>query len=343
MAQIEFRPAQRRNLGLVFGFMGYTGSGKSLSGLKFSRGLAARPGEDLKDPATLAKVDARIRALDTENGRLLMYAPAPGQKLGPAIFGFQHGEMRAPFSPQAYLDAINFTAIDCAVYMIDSFSHEWTGEGGQHDMQTAALEKMMQKNPNLSEESVSSLAWKKPKMDHRRLVSRLTQLGCHVVICLRAEEKLLVEKDPATKKVKFTAPADLPIEKRYTPECDRKFPYELTLSLLLTPEKPGFPIPLKLQEQHKEFIPRDRPISEESGRAIADWARGGVAVVEQRPPADPMPAGWNSWTLEERGINRASKGTQALRDWYKHLTPAERESIQSKLPELIESANKVEP
>ena len=49
------------------------------------------------------------------------------------------------------------------------------------------------------------------------------------------------------------------------------------MSFLLTPDAPGYPKPIKLQEQHKALFPLDKPINEESGRLIAEWASGGSA------------------------------------------------------------------
>ena len=48
-------------------------------------------------------------------------------------------------------------------------------------------------------------------------------------------------------------------------------PFELTVSVLFTPDAPGVPMPIKLQEQHRTLFPLNQPITEESGRLIAEW------------------------------------------------------------------------
>ena len=58
---------------------------------------------------------------------------------------------------------------------------------------------------------------------------------------------------------------------------------------LLTPDAPGMPKPLKLQEQHKALFPLDKPVNEESGRKVAEWAAGGVAAPA--PPAQSQQSG----------------------------------------------------
>jgi hypothetical protein len=42
----------------------------------------------------------------------------------------------------------------------------------------------------------------------------------------------------------------------------------------MTADQPGMPKPIKLQEQHRALFPLDRPLGEESGRLIAEWANG---------------------------------------------------------------------
>jgi hypothetical protein len=90
------------------------------------------------------------------------------------------------------------------------------------------------------------------------------------------------------KKTKIIAASDLPPKERWSPVCEKSFPFELTMSFVLSPERPGYPIPLKLQEQHRPFIPTDKPISIETGRLLAGWA-GGATGPTSASPAKPDP------------------------------------------------------
>lgn len=327
-----FSPAVRDRVGLLISISGGTGSGKSLSGLKVARGLAAKPGEDLTDPDTLVKVDARIAGLDTEAGRLKHYAPAPGEKPGPFTFGFMHGDMKPPFSPAAYAEAI--AEIDkngFEVALIDSGSHEWAGEGGVSDMQEEALAAAVERakaahdrenrnyafDEDKTRERLSMACWKGPKMEHKRLVSRLLQSRCHIILCLRAEERIRmeqVEEEGSSgrkfKKTVITQPKDMPVHERWQPVCEKKLPFEFTVSLLLTMDRPGFPIPLKLEEQHKVAVPLDRPLSEVTGQMLAAWARGGASKAE--PTIESLIA---------IGNEKAAAGVDALRSWWTSLAP----------------------
>jgi hypothetical protein len=60
----------------------------------------------------------------------------------------------------------------------------------------------------------------------------------------------------------------------FQPICSKDMPYELTVSFLLSADKPGYPIPMKLQEQHKAMFPLDQLLDEKSGQRIAEWAKG---------------------------------------------------------------------
>lgn len=340
---IAFTPAIRDRVGLIIGMIGASGSGKTMSALKLARGLA---GGD----------DSKIAVIDTEAGRAKHYAPAPGEKPSEFRFGFQHGDLKPPFTPEAYTEAIQ-TADKAGfeVIVIDSFSHEWEGEGGQHDIHLEELEKAVERarkyaGANFDEDKAyerSSMgAWKEPKSRHRRLVARLLQCRAHLIICMRADEKVRMEtveeegrNGQKYKKTVITQPKDLPIEERWVPICEKKFPYELTLSLLLAPVKPGVPIPLKLQEQHKPAVPLDRQVNEETGRQLAEWARGG-ALKQSEDDRPPRPLD----ELVAAGDAIAGQGVPSLEKWWStSLNKKERVLLKEKIGAWKTTAAAVKP
>lgn len=288
-----FRPGTRENTQLIIGSIGASGSGKTYSLFELATGLAYPEASNAEELAAIIQKEGRnrIAVIDTERGRALHYAPPPGQRADPwadsATFAFDHMAMEPPFSPQAYQEAAE-SADDAGytVVIIDSGSHEWAGEGGvlewqETEMQEAAERRAKRYNRQVGFqdlEAVKMQSWIKPKMAHKKLVGRLTTLRAHLLIALRGEQKVHMGKDPNDpKKTVVITPADLPPNKRWSPVCEKDFPYELTMSFVLSPEEPGVPIPLKLQKQHRPFIPLDRPISIETGRALAGWAGGSTA------------------------------------------------------------------
>jgi hypothetical protein len=183
-------------------------------------------------------------------------------------------QITAPFRPDKYADAIEAAErflidqkvpVEHRVTVVDSASHEWYGEGGcleWHDELMAG-----QQSKNLS-------AWIEPKKAHKRMVNRLLQLQSHVILCFRAEPKVEAPKGEGGR-LEIVPKESLTGIDGWIPIAEKNLPFELTASFLLMADRPGVPRPIKLQEQHRAMFPLDKPIAEESGRALADWARGG--------------------------------------------------------------------
>ena len=160
-----FTPAKRENVGLWINLIGGTGGGKTYTAMRLASGIAG---------------DKPFAVIDTENRRALHYADA---------FKFDHAELRAPFTPDAYADAI--TSADKAGYpviVVDSGTHVWSGDGGVLDMQEAEFERMG------SREAVKMTSWIRPKMAHKHMVSKMLQIKAHLILCLRAEQKIEMVK-----------------------------------------------------------------------------------------------------------------------------------------------------
>jgi hypothetical protein len=151
-------------------------------------------------------------------------------------------------------------------------SLEWAGEGGILDWQEEELQRMAGSDYH-KRETCKMAAWIKPKMSHKQMVQKLLQVNAHLILCFRAEEKTKMEKD-ANGKMQI-----IPIG--WQPICSKELPYELTVSFLLTADKPGIPQPIKLQEQHKAMFPSGKLLSEESGKLVSEWAKGGIKAVDE--------------------------------------------------------------
>lgn len=126
-------------------------------------------------------------------------------------------------------------------------------------------------------------AWIEPKMAHKAMVQHLLQVRAHLIICLRAEQKIDMQRGK-DGKMEIVPKKTLSGFSDWIPICEKNLLYELTLSLILTPDRPGVPVPIKLQEQHRPFFPADQPITERSGELLGEWARGGQsheATTEQ--------------------------------------------------------------
>jgi hypothetical protein len=251
----QFKPAIRESVGLLIGLAGGTGSGKTYSAMRIASGISG---------------NKPFAVIDTEAGRAKHYADQ---------FKFDHGDLAPPFTPESYAEAI--LAADAAKYpciVVDSCSHEWSGEGGVLEMQEAELDRMAG-DPGASgywqkREACRMAAWIKPKMQHKKMVQRLLQIRAHLILCFRAEEKVEMVRDEQTKKMLIVPKKSVTGLDGWMPVCEKNLPYELTTSFLLTADAPGIPKAIKLQEQHRPMFPSDKPISEDSGRRVAVWAAG---------------------------------------------------------------------
>src|SRR3990167_4468873 len=115
------------------------------------------------------------------------------------------------------------------------------------------------------------------------MVQRLLQVRAHLVLAFRAEEKIEMVKGADGKMEVRKKVTNTGIE-GWVPICEKNLPYELTCSFLLLPSRPGVPLPIKLQEQHRALFPLDTPITEESGRRLSAWAAGGAPVTPAVTP-----------------------------------------------------------
>jgi hypothetical protein len=113
-------------------------------------------------------------------------------------------------------------------------------------------------------------------MAHKAMVQKLLQVRAHIIICLRAESKIDFVKDPKTGKTEAVPMVSPTGKDGWIPVCEKTFPFEMTASFLLTADKPGVPRVIKRQKQHEHLFPTDKPITEDSGRRIAEWAAGGT-------------------------------------------------------------------
>jgi hypothetical protein len=271
-----FRPARRENVPLLLGVAGGTGSGKTMSALRIARGIAnGHP----------------FAGIDTEHGRMSHYADR---------FPELHTtDIVAPFRPERYTEAIAaggkfLEAVPLAnrVVIVDSSSHVWAGDGGCLDWQEELTGGDPKKNPQ---------AWATVKKAHKKMVTQLLWMDCHVILCFRAEPKVdIVREGGQMKFVPKKGPTGLD---GWLPIAEKMLPYELTASFLLMADAPGVPRPIKLEEDHKPFVPLDRPLDEYVGRALAEWASGS---------APGMVRGESQAGAETRSVGDTGRGSGHL-------------------------------
>lgn len=195
MGILNIRPAKRGESKAIIGIGGVSGSGKTYTALQIARGMVSKPSE--------------IGFLDTENKRGSLYADILDGE-------FMIADLLPPFSPSRYSQAIKeFQDAGVKVLVIDSVSHEWEGEGGCDDIANAP-------KADGSERKVAN--WNGAKREHKRFMNTLLQCDMDVVCCLRAREKIKIEKIKGRDE--FIPQGIQPIQ-------EKNFMFELTASILM--------------------------------------------------------------------------------------------------------------
>jgi hypothetical protein len=243
--------------------------------------------------------------IDTEAGRAKHYRDR---------FNFKHLDMAPPFTPERYLQAVKaaekagFKAI-----VIDSASHEYDGEGGLFDIHDASNGQGPGK-------------WKDAKARHKKMMNGFLQTRADLIFCLRADEKLdLSQKDDRGKVIVQSH--------GWTPIQEKRFMYEMTLSLTMEPTNPGvvnLRLPHKIQDQHRmSFVPGEH-VTADAGRMLAAWARGETVETPDKE-------------LWDKARRVAQEGMEHLKQYYsKVLTDDERAKLKPIGVELNATAKKAD-
>jgi len=156
--------------------------------------------------------------------------------------------------------------------IIDSLSHEHSGQGGVLEWHEAEVVRLM-KAWNVSEEKANIPAWAKPKAARRQLINVLTQANANIIACFRAKDKIKI----GSGKV---------VQLGWMPDAGEEFVFELAAKSLLLPgaggvptwqsDQPGEKMMIKLPEYFRAiFSGRDgKPLDEEVGQKLAEWSVG---------------------------------------------------------------------
>jgi hypothetical protein len=242
MSVINIREAQREGARLVVGLAGISGSGKTRTALELAFGLA--------------NYDSRkVGFIDTENRRGSLYADVLKNDKG-EVQPFLIGDLEPPFSPQRYIDAIlAFQKAGVEVLVIDSITHEWEGTGGCEEIATAG-------NPRLPD-------WATAKREHKRFMNTLLQSNMHVIVCVRAREKVQVTKENG--KTVVTPLGIMPV-------TEKNVMFEMTASLLMW-NNGKLQEPMKCPEELIPVLGRGTGyITAADGKALRDWVDGAKAL-----------------------------------------------------------------
>ncbi|MBP7561428.1 MAG: ATP-binding protein [Armatimonadetes bacterium] len=236
---MAFVKAERKRAKARVAFAGPSGSGKSYSALLFAKGLGGK-----------------IAAIDTEHGSLSMYSH---------LVDFDVCELDAPFSPERYIAMIHEAEkAGYDVIVIDSITHEWTGEGGI----LSAKDHM----PGTNERD----KWRQLTPKHDGFINAMLQSPCHVVVTMRSKTAYVeVEKQGGGKRYE---------KKGMEPQQRDGMEYEFTVMFDIDQDRH---IASASKDRTTLFDGKYETITEKHGSTLREWLDSGAAPTQAAKPNLP--------------------------------------------------------
>jgi AAA domain len=274
---VPFVKAVRKEVPMLISVASVSGGGKTLSALLLAAGIAGP--------------DGVVGFIDTENGRGSMYADSP--RIVKALpKGYILSQIDPPFPPSKYIGSIEEAEkAGVTVVVIDSGTHEWEGEGGCCDI---ADNNKLGGMPN----------WAKAKREHKKFLNTLMTTSMHVILCLRARDKVKIQKVNGRDEI---------IPMGLQPITEKNLPFEMLLSLQLD-EKTHFANPIKIPESLAHLFDGTKLITKEDGEKIRLWNQSGAAGDPYEP-------------IRKRSRGAAEMGTKEYAAFYATLTPVQKKHL----------------
>jgi hypothetical protein len=309
---IRFIPVRQVTdpLTVTLGLSGTSGTGKTYTALRVARGMAE---------VVAGGAGAPIGYVDTENRRALHYRDAFPEMAHYDLRATDDAGKVVGFGPERWIEVIDAAeAAQLPVLVIDSFSHAWEGVGGVLDLHAQTLDRLT-RGDDSKRDSRSQLAWAEVKPRYRRLIDRIVRAKLNIVICTRAKPVMQDLKTRQNARPTKTRRADVP----YDVAADGDLIFEMTAMMMLDPRAPGCPVyQIKCADQFRALFDPAVPMSELTGRAMAEWARGQGEAQRRKSVMDTA-----------RDVAR--EGTQAFTAWWQSdAGKASREAVRPILEEL---------
>lgn len=314
--------AKRSKINLLLAVCGASGAGKTYTSLLLANSLAKNTG--------------KIALIDTENGRSLHYAPKEEGKenISEGIFDFLWIDFPPPYTPKRYIEAIEVAIqANVDVIIIDSISHEYAGEGGILEMaddkaiKNATDDKGVFDQKRYNASKISS--WLDPKKEHKKLMLKLLNLKIPVIFCLRAEDKLTINKE--NNKTVYS-------NSGYKSICEKSFMFEMTASIMLNPNSPGktnHALDNKLSNEFKLIFPNNKIIDTQSAEMLAKWTglnkENNKMTIEQGKK-------WLDWLVKATSNEIKEKVTKQHRESFSSLKEIDENLALSIQQELLKKA-----
>lgn len=288
--EFEVKDAVRETVPLPICVFGPTGSGKTFSGLLLAAGLAGPNG--------------LVGMVDTENKRGSLYADDPDIRAAMPGGRYKRVNLTAPYTPRRYTQALRaLETAGCTVAIVDSATHEWSGEDGCCDI--------AEKN------KVGGFAnWAMAKLEHKRFLAYCLSSPMHIIFCLRAHEKVkpvkkgdLVAPD---SNERYEKSAVIPLG--MLPDTEKNLVYEALVSFRVD-DGTHLASPVKVPKMLAHIFPGKKLLTKADGEAIRVWN-------------DSAGAGNRTEALIVRSRLAADEGVEAYKSFFGSITAAQRKALE---------------
>lgn len=243
-----FKKASKKQLKLRLLLEGVSGSGKTFSALRVAKAMGKK-----------------IAVIDTEKGSASLYSDR---------FEFDCCELAPPYKPEAYVEAIRGAEkAGYDVLIIDSISHEWSGDGGCLDIQSKLGGRYQD--------------WAKVTPRHQAFIEAILQSSMHIIATARSKSDFAMVTENGKTKVEKLG---MKTEQRDGLEFE-------------------FTTVLRINQNHMFEASKDRTnlfdgaqdiLTEKHGKKLMDWLESGEpeklasefnipAAVVAEPEKDWMP------------------------------------------------------
>jgi len=235
MSKFRIRQAEKRQAKLRLALIGVSGSGKSRGAISIALGM-----------------EKKFVVIDTEDTSADLYA---------GLGKFDVLTLEKPFTPERYIDAINYCEEEgYEIIIIDSLSHAWAGEGGLLEMHDKITQASKSKN--------SYMAWGEITPWHNKLISTILHSSAHIITTMRVKTQYEVINDNGRMK---------PVKVGLAPIQREGMDYEFTVVLDIDKES-------KLYSSSKDrtqlFEGKHEKISIETGKKLIEWLNDGKSIEE---------------------------------------------------------------
>lgn len=227
-----FKKAERKRVKLRLAIEGPSGSGKTMTALLLAQGLV--PG-------------GKYAVIDTENDSASLYAH---------LCDFDAASLQPPYTPERYVTLIKQAEKEYDVIIIDSASHEWSGQGG-----------CLEIHDTMPGNSFTNWAHVNPR--HDAFIQAILQAKCDVICTMRSKESYVIEQNSKGKQEPKKVGAEAIQRQGVNYEFSLVLTMDVTHQATSTKDRTGlFPV-------NHWFTP-----SIETGKQLREWRESGVEIPE---------------------------------------------------------------